>query len=223
MLPRHTVAWIARPAHGRVLARAEPRARAMLGEWLARERPFCVRRCDEDELRSASAVALGLPLPPREGKLRLRLHVDRDDIARAARPLSLRAIVAHAPIALRASIAAFAAEAGGQGVSLRVFGSFAWQALTGLRYVTVNSDLDLLVGPSDAAALDRAIALLTDEEARLRLRLDGEVVFPHGDAVAWREWRDADRGRPLLVKRIDGVRLAARADLLGQLQERAGA
>jgi phosphoribosyl-dephospho-CoA transferase len=42
------------------------------------------------------------------------------------------------------------------------------------------------------------------------VRLDGELVFPDGAAVAWREWHACRGGRTrrLLVKRLDGATLA---------------
>jgi phosphoribosyl-dephospho-CoA transferase len=51
--------------------------------------------------------------------------------------------------------------------------------------------------------------------------LDGEVVFPGGAAVAWKEWRGAyDSGRKVLVKTIDEVQLSWPEALLATLQVR---
>ena len=40
-------------------------------------------------------------------------------------------------------------------------------------------------------------------------RLDGELLFPDGAAIAWREWSDYRQGRAsqVLVKRLRGVAL----------------
>jgi phosphoribosyl-dephospho-CoA transferase len=42
-----------------------------------------------------------------------------------------------------------------------------------------------------------------------QLRLDGELLFRDGAAVAWREWIEwrAGRARAVLVKRLHGVAL----------------
>jgi phosphoribosyl-dephospho-CoA transferase len=48
------------------------------------------------------------------------------------------------------------------------------------------------------------------------LPLDGEIVFPSGDAVAWKEWAGAER---VLVKRASAVRLAPVAELLSTLED----
>jgi phosphoribosyl-dephospho-CoA transferase len=41
------------------------------------------------------------------------------------------------------------------------------------------------------------------------LRLDGELMLPVGDAIAWREWASwrAGRTRRVLVKRLNGAAL----------------
>ena len=67
----------------------------------------------------------------------------------------------------------------------RVYGSYGWQALTGLDYVHADSDLDVL-----AAAEDLPQAQLIAERLHAWSaphRVDGEVVMPGGHAVAWRE------------------------------------
>jgi len=166
------------------------------------------------------AIALGLPLPPDPCKRRLKLVVDRADVARVAEPLSLQAIVARAPARLRACLDTLDQRARARGVTLRAYGSFAWQALTTWNYVTARSDLDLLVVPADIPILDAAIALLTSEKGATMIPLDGEVVFPDGDAVSWREWRDADRNARVLVKSTDGVALTPREELRARLEER---
>ncbi len=70
------------------------------------------------------------------------------------------------------------------GVSLRVYGSLAWQALTGLPYLRAGSDLDLLV--TDLGDARAAIAaMLAGPNSP---RLDGEVLLSDGNAVALREY-----------------------------------
>jgi len=220
MLRRHTLAWIEPAAGQRFLASLEPETRAAVGEWLANEWPLCARRPDIAEAPEEPRVALGLPLPPSQGKRRLKFVADRADVAHTAKPLPLRAIVARAPDYLRAYLDALDERAHDRAVTLRVYGSFAWQALTSWTYVTPQSDLDLLVAPADARALDAAIALLTGEESMAPVRLDGEIVFPDGDAVSWREWRASDREARVLVKRTRDIALTRHGALRAQLEDR---
>jgi len=95
-----------------------------------------------------------------------------------------------------------------------VFGSYGWQLLTGLDHVRAGSDVDLWVAVDDAAQADVVAALfgsfMADRAgATSRLRLDGELVFRDGAAVAWREWLAwrAGRVKSLLVKTIAGSAL----------------
>jgi phosphoribosyl-dephospho-CoA transferase len=75
-----------------------------------------------------------------------------------------------------------------------------------------DSDIDLLFFPANRNALDAGLALL--ERYSAVLPLDGEIVFPSGDAVAWKEWLNADR---VMVKDAVTVRLAPTAALLATL------
>ena len=132
-------------------------------------------------------------------------------VRRRQPPLALAAVTAHAPAHWRAPLAALLADAERHGCSLSVFGSAAMQALTGLPYLTPRSDLDLLLHPRGVAALHAGLALLLRHAGALPL--DGEIVFPGGAAVAWKEWSGSGEQR-VLVKHIDGVRLASKAELL---------
>ena len=94
------------------------------------------------------------------------------------------------------------------GTNARVYGSYGWQLLSGLGYVHAKSDFDLLLAVQDRDQADALVALL-QAEAPTALRVDGELLFPDGAAVAWREyasWR-AGLTRELLVKKLDSVAL----------------
>jgi phosphoribosyl-dephospho-CoA transferase len=91
------------------------------------------------------------------------------------------------------------------------------QAITGQSYLTPASDIDLLFVPADAASLRAGLALL--EQYAALLPLDGEIVFPSGEAVAWKEWISAGRhDARVLVKDAGAVRLAPMAQLLATLE-----
>ena len=99
---------------------------------------------------------------------------------------------------------------------MRVYGSHGWQCLTGLEHVHQGSDLDLLVPVHNAACADAAVRNLACFAAPMRL--DGELIFPDGSAVAWREWQLWRSGQvaQLLVKRNRSVALAAESGWLAQ-------
>ena len=72
------------------------------------------------------------------------------------------------------------------GASVRVYGSHGWQVLTGEKYLHRDSDIDLHIGVPDFDMARAATNLL--QAARLPRRLDGELVFPDGSSIAWREF-----------------------------------
>lgn len=159
-------------------------------------------------------VCLGVPLPPdADGvKVRIPLRASAGHIARTSAPLDLRAALPAAG-PWREGLAKLA----GAAPSLRVFGSLAMQSLTGLHYVSPASDIDLLFHPASAGQLDEVIALLAHHAAELPL--DGEIVFPGGAAVSWKEWLMATRHpAKVMVKELGAVRLADTASLLATLE-----
>lgn len=132
----------------------------------------------------------------------------------------LTAHSANIPRPWRSALASLAADAAGQGIALHVYGSAALQVLTGQGYLRDTSDIDLLVQPRDRAQLDVALALLCSHANALPL--DGEIVFPGGRAVAWKEWAAACRGAAgtrVLVKEMEGVSLVRPDVLLATLEE----
>ena len=99
------------------------------------------------------------------------------------------------------------------GAVARVHGSYGWKHFSGLDHVRAGSDIDVWVAVAGVEGADAAATLLQAFPGE-RPRLDGELVFEDGAAVAWREWLAwrAGRARALLVKRIDGSALSRSPD-----------
>ncbi|MDL2357219.1 MAG: malonate decarboxylase holo-[acyl-carrier-protein] synthase [Pseudomonadota bacterium] len=216
MFSRHDLAWLSGAGWDAVRARALPGQHAAIAQWQREDWPAIVRRVDAG--LAAGQVGLGIALPPAPDgtKGRISLHADGADIARTTPALSLADAVLAAPPCWRAALVAMALES--DDIVLRAYGSLAMQALTRQPYLTAASDIDLLLIPANLADLRAGLALLT-RHAEL-LPLDGEIVFPNGAAVAWKEWRDAEgRAARVLVKQAGGVRLMAPAQLLATLED----
>jgi len=99
-----------------------------------------------------------------------------------------------------------------------VYGSLAMQAMTGLPYLTASSDIDLLCHPQHVTQLHQGLALFG--EFADRLPLDGEIIFPGDQAVAWKEWRQAQtHPAKVLVKSSHAVHLCEPAALLATLEQ----
>jgi phosphoribosyl-dephospho-CoA transferase len=201
---RHTLVWLATQGWDAARAAAPPAHHAALALWQQHEWPVVVRRTDVDT--APHQLDLGLPLPPDAvtgNKLRIALRVLRDHVDRSAPPLALAA-ASHAADPWRRQLDQLRHDAGE--CELRVFGSLAMQAMTGLPYVRPTSDIDLLLHPASQRQLDTMLALLARHADTLPL--DGEIVFPGGRAVAWKEWLHARaNGAKVLVKQLDRVSL----------------
>ena len=198
----------------------DPAAQAALALWDARDWPLVVRRSDADELQVDDTLAVGLALPPSLGKRRFKFRLPRDAIAAHAPPFALDDVVAVLGPPLQRALTPLARAATRARIVLRVFGSAAWQAQTGLDYLHADSDLDLLMQPTTSTELQSTIALLERVAPNLAIRLDGEIVFPGGDAVAWREWARENGPAHVLVKSAARVALMARSDLAARLRLR---
>ena len=216
-LPRHTLVWIdVRRRDGFIRCVEDVSAQALVDEWLARDRPLIVRR--RDAATDADHLALGVPLPPAEGRRRIAVAARPDIVVRACEPPLLRDTAGRLPAAWRRPLDALVADLHSNGVAPRVYGSALWEAITGLSYLGPDSDIDLLWRPRSEAELEAACASIQRWEARYGRRADGEFLLQDGAAVSWREWsRRSEDGR-VIVKRIDGAALCARAEIAARLR-----
>ncbi|WP_426191657.1 malonate decarboxylase holo-[acyl-carrier-protein] synthase [Massilia sp. DWR3-1-1] len=215
MFSRHELLYLTADGWARALA-APGADSALLGPWRENDWPLVVRRREPGS--GADTVSLGLPAPPAADGARRRFActVPVAAVARRQAPLALAAIVASAPAHWQGALAAVLADGGHDGAPpLQVFGSCAMQALTGQSYVGPASDIDLLLELTTLAQLDAGLALMGRHSAALPL--DGELVFPAGDAVSWKEWASGADQR-VLVKSVDAVRLLPKAQLRARLQ-----
>lgn len=183
-------------------------ARACLSHWAAQGLPLVVtRQCAQAAARGT--IALGLPAPTRWERRRLALQVARESVAYFDEFPAAWSLARLLPASVRAEWQRLCTSLVALGAAARVHGSYGWQHLTGLDHVRAGSDIDLSLSVADAAHADAVVGGLQSFRCT-RVRLDGELVFPHGAAVSWREWQAWRRGasRSVLVKRLDGVALS---------------
>jgi phosphoribosyl-dephospho-CoA transferase len=207
VLRRHWMVNPSPPAWAAVVAlRADLAEEPLVAGWVQAGYPLVVRRPTCDDV--AGTIPLGLPLPPALGKRRIAVTLEPGGIVRAGPPPLLAEAASVAPPGWRECIDRLL----GLDPQTRSFGSLAWQYLTGLHYLSEESDLDLLwqlPSEADAGALLAGIAAI-DQEAPMRI--DGEVVGAAG-GIQWRELHRDDAGA-VLVKGPRDVRLMPRADFL---------
>lgn len=208
-LRRHQLAFPSAGGWRRLLD--EPRDdpdRECLAHWAAARLPLVVTRQPEAARAPGSPVRVGLPTPACWGRRPLALQIPLADIAWFGEFPLLQQVLTLLPRPARGRLQALCSELGHLGVRVRAYGSVGWQRLSGLPYLHERSDLDLWLAVDEAAQADAAVAAL-QRSASDALRLDGELVFVDGGAVAWREWAAwrGGRCRTLLVKRLHGAAL----------------
>jgi phosphoribosyl-dephospho-CoA transferase len=204
-LRRHQLAYLGDAAWSQILGRPwDAVAEECLQHWAARRLPLVVAR-QPAEAQHDGLVALGFPTPAAWERRRIALQVPYDAIAwidefpPAANALHLL------PRRARAPMAGLLERLASLGVQARAYGSYGWQLLSGFRYVHKRSDLDLWFSVNGAGEAD-AVAQSLASTAPGWPRVDGELVFLDGAAVAWREWAAwrEGRARGVLIKRLHG-------------------
>lgn len=177
MLQRNQLVWLS--AAGWATVRAadwDAQATEILTHWEGADLPLVVAR-QRTEVPD-DRVCLGLPAPAQWGRRRLAVDVRANDVGRAG------------PFPTFAEALGMAQQQ--PALPIRVYGSFGWQALTGLEYVHPQSDLDVL---AEARNLQDAVQIAGTLMAwNAPWRVDGELMLPGGHAVAWRELLQASQG-----------------------------
>lgn len=222
MLGRHSLAWVTAEGWREALQTAAPQCRDDIVSWQSANWPATVRRQDIDAHTDQCSLGIALPPDVDSGiKKRICLRISKAHVAQMSVPLTLSEAIPAALPAWRDALTILDRKASAAGLVLRVYGSLALQAMTGLDYLKTTSDIDLLLSPNSRDQLSKGIDLL--QEASANLPLDGEIVFPEGQGVAWKEWQVSmarQQGIRVLVKNLYGVRLVDPSELLVALDGR---
>ncbi|RIX44074.1 MAG: malonate decarboxylase holo-[acyl-carrier-protein] synthase [Rhodocyclales bacterium GT-UBC] len=196
---RHDLVWL-RPGAAFTTPCAESGSAAWsaLADWLAAGRPLVAAR----QATPAGPLLLGLGLPLRLGRQRLSVQVDAAEVAEVCPPLTVGACLARVPAEQAAVLSALAEQVEACGARLGIYGSLAWEALSGEAYRHAGSDIDLICDVADRAQYGVVIEALRLAAIDFPGRLDGELRVPDGRAVAWQEILrlGCNLARPVLVK-----------------------
>lgn len=185
-LARHDFVWLTPDVREHQVTAFVDQSLPILAEWIASGYPLIVAR--SQPTTPSGWYCVGLPLPPEQGKRRLGFSVSDVVLAQVKKAPTLDDVLSSAPAAWQLAISNLIMETSAAGLVMRVYGSFAWQALTGLSYVSNTSDIDLIWSPRDQRELALGIEVLQFWETKFSLVADGEILLPDGRAVAWREF-----------------------------------
>ncbi|NTV68794.1 MAG: malonate decarboxylase holo-[acyl-carrier-protein] synthase [Azonexaceae bacterium] len=186
-------------------------------DWIAAGRPLVAARQPAD----AGYLQLGLALPLKQLRKKLTIHVDPRSVVRTDGPLAIAHCCSHlAPVDAEV-LRRLAGRAAACSARLGVFGSLAWEVLSSEDYRHAESDIDLICDVETLPQFDTMLVAIQQAAEQLSCRLDGEIRFPDGNAVAWREVA-AQRPHPaalVLVKGPHEVGLRPLPALLATLNE----
>jgi phosphoribosyl-dephospho-CoA transferase len=208
VLHRHQLVYLSDVGWSAILARPwDAQAQNCLAHWAAHRLPLVVTRQPADAAIT-DPIALGLSAPTRWSRRRLALQVPREALLYFAEFPQLAQVQGLLPGSARRAVRDLLAGLRKCRATARAFGSYGWQALSGLDHLRQESDFDLWIGVDDAAHAD-AVTRLLQSFAATSPRLDGEIMFSDGTAVAWREWADWRCGltRAVMTRGLSGVAL----------------
>lgn len=160
-------------------------ARQLVEGWAGRGWPVMARRPAGDE--NGDRIAIGLPLPPSLGKLRLGFLVPAGRTVERLPAVSVTKAIPGAPTSLRPQLETLSALGASLGLRPTVFGAVLWQHVTGLPYVRPASDIDTLWPIQCRDEARQLLTALAAVDAAGPARIDGEIVLAGGEGVNWRE------------------------------------
>ncbi len=209
---RHQLVFLREAGWQRLIAEAagDAERQAVLRRWAGAGWPLVVSRqpCAQPAANDPGQLHLGLTTPPGAGPRRWPVVAAWSELLFFAEFPRADQVLPLLSASQRPAWRQLLDGLAGLDVPARVYGSHGWELLTGQPHRRPGSDLDLYLPVQHVAQADALVALLQRADAGLP-RLDGELIWPDGAAVAWREWQAWREGqvRDLLVKRLHSVEL----------------
>jgi triphosphoribosyl-dephospho-CoA synthase len=175
--------------------------RAVIAKWIGSGRPVIVRR--PGLAFGGEGVHCGIPLPPEHGKKRIAFIVPKNFIKRRDKLPGLEKCLQHLPPPQQLQMAGFLNACRENNFNPEVFGSLAWQHLTGLNYLHENSDIDLRFRIKNSIELEQLAAVLRLFSQPCGKLCDIELELWNGMAFSWREF--INDSPQIMIKTVNDV------------------
>ena len=175
-------------------------------DWVISGNPLVGRsRLPCDPLRN-EALPVGLMVYLQDGtKQRLNLLAQPDFVYKVDEPLLLSDILCILSQPLRLAAVKLITFFEDDAVALRVYGSAFWSYEGKNNRMNTQSDIDLLIQIKKSSDVHRIAKKCLAFSKDSGVSLDGEIEFPNGESVSWREF--ASGAEDLLVKTDIGPKL----------------
>lgn len=181
----------------------------VISKWIEAGRPVIVRR--PGLAFGGEGVHCGIPLPPKQGKKRIGFIAPLNSIRHRAGLPELAACMCLLPESRQLQLVEFLNACRENNFRPEVFGSLAWQHLTGLNYLHEDSDIDLRFKVKNSMEL-KSLATVLRQFPQLCITLcDIELELWNGSAFSWREFMDDSP--QLMVKTLYDVFLMKKSSL----------
>lgn len=181
----------------------------LIARWLEAGRPAIVRR--PGIAFGGEGVHCGIPLPAENGKRRIAFIAPMSSIMSHSGLPELEKCLRLLPQERQLQLSELLDSCRNGNFNPEVFGSLAWQHLTGLNYLHEDSDIDLRFRVRDSRELERLAAILRGFRQPCAELCDIEVELWNGMAFSWREFML--ESSQLMMKTVNDVFLIKKTSL----------
>jgi triphosphoribosyl-dephospho-CoA synthase len=182
---------------------------AVIAKWIGAGRPVIVRR--PGIAFGGEGVHCGIPLPPDNGKKRIIFISPISSINRRAVLPSLEKCLGLLSQSRQLQLSGLLDLCRENNFIADVFGSLAWQYLTGLDYLHETSDIDLRFRVKTSKELEKLVLILRRFPQLCINLCDIEIELWNGMAFSWREF--VNDSPQLMMKTVNDVFLLKKSFL----------
>lgn len=175
-------------------------------DWVIAGKPLVGRSRSPCDPIINAALPVGLMVYFLDGtKQRLNLLAESDIVYKVDEPLLLSDVLCTLPQPLHKAAVKLITIFEDDAIALRVYGSAFWSYEGKSNRMNNQSDIDLLIQIKKSCDVKRIARKCVTFSKVSGVSLDGEIEFPNGESVSWREFES--ESEDLLIKTDIGPKL----------------